>query len=110
MPSGRKRVCAAFLCAGAAKYGTAGSTTSNQALPERTVDGRDPTRRPRLTVAEWLSGGVPEPGQKGIRPVSSVFEVNTVLSALRLIELTTADAQKIVSVLRDRQSIKTAVV
>ena len=63
-----------------------------------------------LTVAEWLSGGVPEPKQKGIRPVSSVFEVNTVLSALRVLQLTTAEAQKIVSVLRDRQLIETAVV
>lgn len=63
-----------------------------------------------LTVAEWLSGGVPEPKQKGIRPVSNVFEVDTVLSALRVMQLTTADAQKIVSVLRDRQLIETAVV
>ncbi len=63
-----------------------------------------------LTVAEWLSGGVPEPKQKGVRPVSNVFEVNTVLSALRVMQLTKADAQKIVSILRDRQLIETAVV
>jgi hypothetical protein len=63
-----------------------------------------------LVVAECLPGGVFEPKQKSIRPVSNVFEVNTVLSALRVMQLTTADAQKIVSVLRNRQLIETAVV
>ena len=61
-------MCAVFLCAGAARYGTASSTTINQALPERTVDGAIQRDATRLTVAEWLSGGLSDPFGKGAQP------------------------------------------
>ena len=63
-----------------------------------------------LVVAEWMRDGIPDPKQQGTRPLTNVFEVHTVLSALRALPLTTTDAEKVLSILRDRQLIETAVV
>jgi integrase len=63
-----------------------------------------------LVVAEWLRDGIPDPKRKGTRPISSIFELHTVLSALRALPLSTADAEKVLGILRDRQLIETAVV
>ena len=61
-----------------------------------------------LTVAEWLSGGVPEPKQKGTRPIATAFEIHSVMTALRALPLTMVDAEKVVAILRDRELIETA--
>ena len=63
-----------------------------------------------LVVAEWLSGGLPEPLRKGVRPLSDVFEVHTILNAIRSTPLTPSDAERIVAALRARELVETAVV
>jgi hypothetical protein len=78
------------------------------------LSGRSTGERDRnaalLVVAELLRDGVPDPKRKGTRPIANVFEVHTVLSALRALPLTITDAQKIVGILRDRRLVETEVV
>lgn len=50
-----------------------------------------------LTVAEWLSGGLPLPLRKGVRSLPDVFEVDTILNVVRTIPLTPAEAPRIVA-------------
>ncbi len=63
-----------------------------------------------LVVAEWMRDGIPDPKRKGAHPISRVFELHTVLSALRALPLSTADAEKVLGILRDRQLVETTVV
>ena len=62
-----------------------------------------------LIVAKWLSGGLPDPMTKGVRPLADIFEVDAILNAVRSTPLTTSDAERIVAALRARELLETAV-
>jgi integrase len=63
-----------------------------------------------MVVSEWLRDGLPDLEHNGPRAIADVLEVNSILNALRSTPLTPGDAERIVSVLKARELIETAVV
>jgi len=61
-------------------------------------------------VAKWLFDGIPEPWSSKRRAVGETLEVDAILSGIRNAPLSATDAEKIVSALKDRELIETAVV
>jgi hypothetical protein len=77
-------------------------------LPGRST-GETNRNAAAVVVAGWLRDGLPEPG-RAPRPVAEVLDVSTVLEAIHRASLTPPDAEKIVSALKARELIETAVV
>jgi len=63
-----------------------------------------------LVVYEWERNGVPDRGGGGCRPVSETIDVDTVLESIQKTDLTSQDAERIVSALKTRGLIETTVV
>ncbi len=63
-----------------------------------------------LVASEWLRNGLPDPERNGPRAIADVLKVDTILNALRSTPLTPGDTERIVSVLKARELIETAVV
>jgi len=63
-----------------------------------------------LVVYDWEQNGIPDWGGAGCRPVSEAIDVDTVLETIRKTDLTAQDAERIVSALKMRGLIETAVV
>ena len=63
-----------------------------------------------LVVAGCLFGGVPEPWSNTRRAAQETLDVDTILTGIRSATLNDKDAEKIVSALKDRELIETAVV
>ncbi len=63
-----------------------------------------------LVVNDWLKSGVPNPSSEKPRPVADLLTLETILDGIRRVDLTADDAGRIVSALKERGLIETAVV
>ena len=63
-----------------------------------------------LVVAGWLFDGIPKPWSNKRRAVEETFDVDTILTGIRSAALNSTDTERIVSALKDRELLETAVV
>jgi integrase len=70
-------------------------------LPAKSTGEREEDEA-RDVVREWLRTGVPSASTRAPRAAKEVFTLASILSAIRSIDLTTPDAEKIAQVLKDR--------
>jgi len=61
-------------------------------------------------AGDWIRDGIPGPGGKHRRPAAETFEIAALIQAIRREPHTPADAERIVSTLKDQELIETAVV
>ena len=63
-----------------------------------------------MVVARWLFDGIPKPWSNKRRAVEEIFDVDTILTGIRTVALNGSDTERIVSALKGRELLETAVV